>query len=250
MKVVCSIGSTDPWNAAGLGLDVLALSECGVYPVTVVAGVTAQDAAGVHAQFPLPAQVVSAQLAALAAADVAAYRIGALLDVWTVEAVAAHLASAGAPAVYDPALAPSGGGRFGDERTVAALRERLVPLATIVTPNLAEAARLTGRRVNDLATMRDAGSALVAAGARAALVKGGHLAGRACDVLVDGDGVETYEAARLPGGLRGTGCLLAASLAAALARGTPLRAAVATARAFVREKMTNGCERGGMRLAY
>ncbi len=249
-SVVCSVGTSDPWNAAGLGLDILALAECGAYPVTVIAGVTAQDRSGVHAQLPIPAELVRAQLAALADAGIAAYRIGALLDVATVGAVAGHVARDRAPVVYDPALAPSGGGRFGDEDVVAALRERLVPLASIVTPNLTEAAQLTGRRVEDVATMEEAGRALVAMGAHAALVKGGHLGRSACDVLVDDDGTRLYEARRLPGTLRGTGCLLAAALAAELARRTPLREAVATAREFVREKLANGHERGRMQLAY
>ncbi|MBD5635227.1 MAG: bifunctional hydroxymethylpyrimidine kinase/phosphomethylpyrimidine kinase, partial [Candidatus Eremiobacteraeota bacterium] len=85
VPAVCSIGCTDPWNAAGLGLDVRALAECGVHPLTVVAGVSAQDRTGIGALHAVPAEMVVAQLRSLRAAGIAAYRIGALLDVATVE---------------------------------------------------------------------------------------------------------------------------------------------------------------------
>lgn len=248
--VVCSIGTTDPWNAAGLGLDIRVLAECGVYPATVTAGITAQDRTGVHAQHAVPPELVRAQFAALANAEVAAFRVGVLLDVATVEVVAEYLARAKAPAVYDPALAPSGGGRFGSDDVLVAIRERLVPVVALVTPNLAEAAALWRRPVRDVAEMGAAGRALVALGAGAALVKGGHLPGKTIDVLVDGAGTETYEAERLPGTLRGTGCLLAASLAAALAHGLPLREAIPHARAFVRQKFTHPHPRAKMTLPY
>ena len=247
---MCSIGCTDPWNAAGLGLDVLALAACGAYPVTVVAGITAQDGAGVWASKATDVELVQAQLHALRTAPIAAYRVGALLAVATVEVVSAHLARANRPAVYDPALGASGGGSFGDRAVRTAIAERLVPVVSLVTPNLAEAADLTGFDVRDVAEMEAAASRLVARGADAALVKGGHLAGRIADVLVDRFGTVVYEDQRVPGTLRGTGCLLAASAAASLARGEPLRDAIERARAFVRTKIANPHLRAGMRVAF
>ena len=248
--VVCSIGTTDPWNAAGVGLDIRALAECATYAVTVTAGVTAQDRDGVHAQSAMPAELVEAQLAALSGASIAAYRVGALLDTATVRVVARHLAVARVPVVYDPALAPSGGGRFGSDDVVAALRELLLPVVTLVTPNLYEAATLAQFAVSDTVSMEAAAKALVALGARAALVKGGHLPERTLDILVSAGGTFVYEAERLPGTLRGTGCLLACALAASLAHGLGLPDAVARARAFVRTKLAEPIERGGMPLAY
>jgi hydroxymethylpyrimidine kinase/phosphomethylpyrimidine kinase len=252
LPVVCSVGATDPWNAAGLGLDLLALAACGAYGVTVVAGVTAQDRAGIAARQALPADLVAAQFRSLREAGIAAYRVGALLDAATVAVVAGELGRTARPAVVDPVFAASGGGAFGDAAARAAFVRDLIPRATLLTPNLAEAALLTGvPAVTDLDGMEAAGRALVLAGARAVLVKGGHLAGAAVDLLVDGDGPATaFEAPRLPGSLRGTGCLLACAAAAALARGEPLVAAVAFARGFVRERFAAAHERGGMRTAY
>ncbi len=248
--VVCCIGTTDPWNAAGLGLDLLALRECGAAGVTVVAAVSAQSRRGIAALEAVSAGAVAAQLAGLADAEIAAYRIGALADVATIETIARHIEHARVPVVYDPALGASGGGSFSSDDVVRAIVARLLPRATIVTPNLREAAILTGEAVDDVESMARAGARLVALGARAALVKGGHLAGRAIDVLVTADASERFEGERIAGELRGTGCLLAAALAAGLARGCPLDAAVADARAFVRARFASAVERGGMRLAY
>lgn len=248
--VVCSIGCTDPWNAAGLGLDIRALAECGAYPVTVVAGITAQDRAGVTASVATPPDVLAAQLVSLSEAGVAAYRIGALLDTATVTLVAEHLSRTRVPAVYDPVFAPSGGGSFASSAVCTAIREWLVPLVAVVTPNLGEASRLCDFEVDDVGAMERAGRVLCALGAGAALIKGGHLRDSLADVLVDDAGTVVYEDRRLAGGLRGTGCLLAASLAVSLARGEPLRDSVATARTFVRTKLANPQARGGMFVAY
>jgi hydroxymethylpyrimidine/phosphomethylpyrimidine kinase len=247
--LVCAIGTTDPWNAAGLGLDIRALAECGARAVTVVTGVSAQDARGVHALHEIPADVIEAQFAALAAAPVAAYRLGALPGPRAIATVAARLRGAGVPIVYDPVLTASGGGAFVDHAGVRAIVGALIPLATIVTPNLEEARRLAGlERCDDVETMTLAARTIVSDGAGAALVKGGHLAGRALDVLFDGE-VTVFEDTRLAGSMRGTGCLLADALAAALARGQTLRAAIAIARAYVRKKIENAHELGSMRVS-
>jgi hydroxymethylpyrimidine/phosphomethylpyrimidine kinase len=249
---VCTIGSTDPWNAAGLGLDVRALAECGVRPLTVVAGVTAQDAGGVLALEAVGPATIAAQFAALRAAPVGAYRVGALLDVASIGAVAAALSTRGRglPVVYDPVLAPSGGGAFADGDAQAALLDSLLPQTTLLTPNLAEAECLTGVRVANVADMEAAAQRLCARGAAAVLVKGGHLAGDAVDVLVHAGGTVVFEAPRLAGSLRGTGCLLACAVAAALAHGESLPDAVARGRAFVRAKFATAVTAAGMRLAY
>ncbi len=249
--IVASIGTSDPWNAAGLGLDILALAECDVHPVTVVAGVTAQDRNGIAARHAVPADVVAAQLQALRDAEIGAYRIGALLDVATLDVVGAHVASARAPAVYDPVLSASGGGDFASPDFARALLERLVPHVRLLTPNLDEAARLSGTdTIATVDAMEAAGRALCAAGARAVLVKGGHLAGSAVDVLVADGATTVFESPRLPGSLRGTGCLLACAVAARLAHGDALVEAIAFGRAFVREKFATARRAGGMNLAY
>ncbi len=252
LPVVCSIGCSDPWNAAGLGLDITALRACGARPVTVVAGVTAQDRRGLHLAAAIAPELIAAQLDALRDAGIAAYRVGALLDEASVEAVAAWLAAATAPAVYDPVIAPSAGGTFAAKPVRAAIVRRLLPRVALATPNFAEALALSERedRETGIDAMERVARALVARGAAAVLVTGGDLPGAAVDVLVDAEGSVVFEGPRLPGTLRGTGCLLSCGIAAALAHGEPLRAAIAAGRAFVRARFEGAHETGGMRLAY
>ncbi len=249
--VVCAVGTTDPWNAAGLGLDLLALWECGARPVSVVAAVSAQDAAGLRDLVAIPPATVAAQFAALAGAPIAAYRVGALAGAANVLAVAAALARNDRPVVYDPVLAASAGGTFADAEARLALRGALIPRARILTPNAAEAAALLDVPVPATrAEFASAAVALRALGAQAVLVTGGDLPGAPLDVLADADGVLMFEEPRIPGELRGTGCLLAAALAAALAQGKDVREAVREARAFVRRKLSAAVRLGPFRVAY
>ncbi len=247
--IVAAIGTTDPWNAVGLGLDVRALAECGARATMVVAAVSAQDKDGVHALHPVPPSIVAAQLRALADASIAAFRIGALPSLEVGRVVAEHLAHASVPVVYDPVFAASAGGTLVAAGEYVALVRTLLPYVTVVTPNVDEAQRLTNRTIAGSADAAEAARELVRLGARAALVKGGDLGGPATDVLYDGDAISRFEAPRLPGNLRGTGCLLADALAAALARGVPLPVAIERARTYVRRKFTSARRLDGMRVA-
>lgn len=248
--VVCSIGITDPWNAVGLGLDLRVLAECGVRPVCVVAGVSAQDADGVHAVSLVDPSAIEAQWRALSRARIAAVRIGALPSADAVRAVSALVREIDVPIVYDPVLEASRGGRLADAAAVEAIVRDLLPLVTVCTPNMAEAAELAGAGVATLDQMRAAARALCALGSRAALVTGGHLAGDPDDVLADAEGETTFTGDRIATTMRGTGCVLAASLAAELARRVPLREAVERARFRVREKIAGAVCAGDMRIAY
>jgi hydroxymethylpyrimidine/phosphomethylpyrimidine kinase len=245
--VVCAIGTTEPWSAAGLALDLRAFAELGVHATIVVAAVSAQDGGGVTALHAVPLDLVRAQLQALAAAPIAAYRIGALPSLACARVVAEHVARADVPVVYDPALSASAGGALatGGED----LARLLCAHATVVTPNAAEAARILERPVTTVDEMRAAARALVALGARAALVTGGDLPGPVRDAFYDAAGPLDFEAPRLPDGLRGTGCLLADALTAQLARGSSVRAALEPALAFVRRKIAAGFGLAGMRVA-
>jgi hydroxymethylpyrimidine/phosphomethylpyrimidine kinase len=183
-------------------------------------------------------------------ARIAAIRIGALAGAAAVDTVAALVAGARVPVVYDPVFGATAGGRFADDATVAAIRTRLLPAVAICTPNLAEAGELAERAVSEnedemLAVAR----ALRTLGCGAALVTGGHLRGDPVDVLADAAGDERYRGARLGTSMRGTGCVLSASLAAELARGVSLRAAVETARAFVRAKIAGAFRAGDFFIA-
>lgn len=249
--VVCSVGTAEAWNAAGLGLDLLALWECGVRPVSIVAGVSAQDEGGIRALFPMSPEAIAAQFAALSRAGIAAYRIGALLDPAGVRAVADGVARSTGPVVYDPVLAASAGGSFADDPTLATMRSELLPKTYLLTPNAGEAGLILGSaKIATRAGLAEAAQALRALGPQAVLITGGDLPGSPADVLADADGVVEYEEERIPGEMRGTGCLLAAALAAALARGVALRVAVPQARAFVRSKLSAAVRLGPFRVAY
>jgi len=196
-----------------------------------------QNTCGVRGRVDLAPAMVVAQLAAVQDdLAIAAAKTGMLATAAQVAALAEHLAARPiAPLVVDPVLVATSGDALADHDVAQALRARLVPLATLVTPNLSEAAALTGRRVADLDGMRDAARALVDGGAAAALVKGGHLEGPARDVLCTRAGdVVVLEAPRVGvGSTHGTGCSFAAAIAAGLGSGDELLAAVQRAKTWL-----------------
>lgn len=250
MTVVATVGTTHPLAFAGLTFAVLALAESGVRPVCVVAGVSAQNATRVLARTAVDAAAIAAQFDALRDADVAAFHVGALLGGEAVHAVAAGLATyPDVPVVVDPVLAASGGDALADDATRNALRDVLLPRATLVTPNLGEASALLEQEVRDVAAMRRAARELVRRGARAALVKGGHLTGDAIDVYDDGEGTREFVSPRVEGTLRGTGDLLAVTIAAHLGAGVPMQVAIERARDRVRLAIARGVAFAGTRVA-
>jgi hydroxymethylpyrimidine/phosphomethylpyrimidine kinase len=249
--VVAAVGTTHPYLAAGMLLDLVAIRELGAQPVAIVAGVSAQDAGRVLGRAPVDAAAIAAQFDALAGVEIGAFCVGALLDPPSVHAVAAGLARyPGIPVICDPVIAASGGDRLADDATIAAMRAALFARCTLLTPNLAEASLLTGMAIGDVASMRAALPALRSLGPAAVLLKGGHLEGDACDVFADGTAIEELRAPRIPFDLRGTGSLLACAIAVHCAFGDPLPVAIAVARAFVRECIENGGTFAGMRIAF
>jgi hydroxymethylpyrimidine/phosphomethylpyrimidine kinase len=249
--IVAAVGTTTPLASTGLLMDFTAIRALGGRPVAVIAGVSAQNAARVYARAAVDPVSIAAQFEVLTDVDVRAFCVGAMLGPGSVRAVVAGLARfPGVPVVCDPVIAASGGDRLADDFTVAALRELLFPHCTLLTPNLAEAGLLTGARLGDLASMHAAIPALLALGPDAVLLKGGHLPDEACDLLAAGGTVRELHGTHLPQGLRGTGSLLAAAIAVRLAFGDTLSVAVDAARAFVRDRITDGVSFGGMRVAY
>lgn len=234
--IVLSIGTAHPWNVAGTGRDIVVGTELGARVFTVVAAVSAQDARGVRALHPVPAEVVRAQLAALPWDAAAAVRVGALASAENVRAVAAALrAHAGIPAVVDPVFSASRGGELADPATRAAIAGELSVLPNaVVTPNLGEAAALLGIHPIDRDALGDAAVALRLRGAAAVLLKGGHLDGDPVDALATAAGVEFFGAPRIAGTMHGTGCTLAMALACALAGGAAPSDAVRSARGYLR----------------
>ncbi len=233
---VLSIAGSDPSGGAGIQADLKTFEALGAYGAAVVTSLTAQNTTGVRGRHDVPAAFVAAQLdAVLEDLTIAAAKTGMLPDAAIVDVVAERFRRASAPPlVVDPVLVATSNDALTAASALPAIRDRLLPIATVVTPNLAEASALVGRPVTTVATMRDAARALVERGARAALVKGGHLPDRACDVLATAEGVYEIQAPRHPvGRTHGTGCTLAAAIAVELARGRGVLDAVRAAKAYV-----------------
>jgi hydroxymethylpyrimidine/phosphomethylpyrimidine kinase len=203
--------------------------------MSVVTAVTAQDSTGVHGYWELEPAAVDAQLAAvLDDIGVDAVKTGMLASPALVGVTVKRLVDLTAPIVVDPVCVSKHGDALLVPEAIEAIRAELIPIATVVTPNLPEVAELTGWQVSDAASQRRAADALLAMGARWALVKGGHLAGDAVDLLTDGDAVHELRAARLDNRhTHGTGCTLASAIASGLALGQTVPDAVSAAKDYV-----------------
>ena len=236
---VLILAGSDSGGGAGLQADLKTVTALGGYAATAVTAVTVQNTLGVTGVLPVPADMVTAQARAVLddiGAD--ALKTGMLGDIAMVETVAAILDSAaGIPAVVDPVMTAKGGAALLATDAMDAVRRLMVPRARLLTPNVPEAEALTGLGITNLDDQRRAGEALLALGARAVLMKGGHLHGeRVTDLLLTPEGETLFESARLETRhTHGTGCTLASACAAGLAQGLTLQAAVARAWAYVQE---------------
>lgn len=237
--IVLSIGTTQPWNVAGVGRDLVVGSEYGVRVFTAVAAVSAQDGHGVTALHTVGEDALAAQLAALPWESAGAVRVGALPSATAVAAVAAPLRlRPWLPAVVDPVFTASRGGELGDLGARYAFRDDLATLPSVLlTPNLNEAAFLLGREGIARDEIAEAATALRDRGAAAVLLKGGHLSGDPADALATAQTVEVFSEPRIAGSMHGTGCTLAMALACELAAGRPITHAVRAARAYVRAQL-------------
>ena len=237
MRIALTIAGSDSGGGAGIQADLKTFHQFGVFGTSVVCAVTAQNTRGVRAWESLPATLVAAQIDALAD-DLPphAVKTGMLGTAALVEIVADGLARHRLPNyVLDPVMVASSGDRLLDQDAERLVARRLVPLASLVTPNLAEAQILVEEEIRTPEHMERAGRALVRQGAQVALVKGGHLEGdEVVDVLVSARGAHRFTHARLDTtSTHGTGCTLSAAIAAGLALGRPLTTAVEDALDFV-----------------
>jgi hydroxymethylpyrimidine/phosphomethylpyrimidine kinase len=237
VKIALTIAGSDSGGGAGIQADLKTFHQFGVFGTTVVCAVTAQNTQGVRAWQALPAALVTAQLDALADdLPPEAVKSGMLGSAEVVAAVAEGIARRRlAHYVLDPVMVASSGDRLLEPTAERLLRDRLVPLAELVTPNLAEARILVDHDVATPEEMERAGRALLARGAQAALIKGGHLAGEVItDVLVTAGGTRRFTHPRIDTtSTHGTGCTLSAAVTAGLAHGRPLERAVTDALDFV-----------------
>lgn len=241
IPVVLTIAGSDSGGGAGIQADLKTFAAFGVYGTTVITALTAQNTLGVSAVQEIAVHFVLRQLDALTAdLPPAAAKTGMLASARTVAAVAERIADRRLPnLVVDPVLKASSGEALLEPGAVRILREKLLPLARVVTPNLDEAEALTGLQVRNVGQMRAAALALCDLGAQAALVKGGHLSGGpAVDVLAQGGSTEELVGERLAtAATHGLGCTLSAALAAGLARGLSVSAAAAQAKRYVERAM-------------
>ncbi len=247
---VLVIAGSDSSGGAGIARDLRTLYELGTGALCAVTAVTAQSNARVFDVHHVPPALVLAQIeAAFETQDPQAIKIGMLGTRAIVEAVADALrAHENIPVVLDPVLAASSGGRLLDEAGREALKRTLLPRAAVVTPNALEAAALLGEAaVADARALGAQAERLLALGARAVLLKGGHAQGdEAVDWLaLPGRPPERISSPRFAAALRGTGCALASAIAAALALGSSLPEACRHAKAYVAEQLRAAAERRG-----
>jgi hydroxymethylpyrimidine/phosphomethylpyrimidine kinase len=236
---VLVIAGSDSGGGAGIQADIKTITAFGAYAATAVTALTAQNTLGVAAVHVAPLDFIAKQIEVVMAdigADVV--KTGMLADAATIEMVCDALQryAPSVPVVVDPVMVATSGARLLADEALTVLVQRLIPMATVITPNLPEAEALAGMTIPDVDTMPRAATALLSLGAPAVLLKGGHLPGdEIVDLLATIEGVEEFTAPRIESrNTHGTGCTLASGIAAGLAQGMALRDAVLRARDFVR----------------
>ncbi len=238
---VLIIAGSDSSGGAGVQADIKTVTALGGYAATAVTALTVQNTCGVSAIHPAPMDIVAGQIeAVLSDIGADAIKTGMLGTAEVIETVLAALDAHGDPAIpliVDPVMVAASGARLLEEDAVAALRDRLVPRAHLLTPNAPEAEALTGVTVEDTDGQRAAAEALLEAGARAVLVKGGHIdGGDVIDVLATRNGVRLFSRPRIKTRhTHGTGCTLASACAALIGQGLPVDRAVEQAGDYLHE---------------
>lgn len=242
-----SIAGSDSGGGAGIQADIKTWSALEVYAMTALTAVTAQNTVGVQAIHTIPPDTVRAQIdSVFSDIRVDAVKIGMLAETEIITTVATALRHWKAPLiVLDPVMVAKGGAHLLKPDAVEALKTQLFPLASVVTPNLPEAEVLTGLRVRSLSAMKEAANAILALGAKAVVVKGGHLEGQAIDILATATSVREFTAPRVETRhTHGTGCTFSAALTANLAKGISLADAVEAAKSYTGQAIQAGIPLG------
>ena len=243
MPTVLTIAGSDSGGGAGIQADLKTFAALGVYGASALTAVTAQNTLGVAAVHELPPEIVAAQIDAVVA-DIPpdAVKTGMLASAAIIQVVARKVKEHSLPnLVVDPVMVAKSGDRLLREDAVQALRDLLLPLAGVVTPNRPEAEVLVGRKLESEEDLRQAARDIVAQGARAVVMKGGHggqQRATAVDILYDGHEFHRYSAPRVnTTSTHGTGCTFASAIAAFLARGEPLPKAVERAKDYLTDAL-------------
>lgn len=247
MKRVLTIAGSDSGGGAGIQADLKAITLLGAFGMSAITALTAQNTVAVTAIHEVPSDFIGAQIdAVFSDIGVDAVKTGMLASAQVVRLVADRLAYYGPPVVVvDPVMAAKGGTPLLAADARAALIEALMPLATVVTPNLHEASALIGLEIRDETAMRRAAEKIHALGPSYVLVKGGHLQGEAVDLLFDGRDFHEFRVPRVETkNTHGTGCTYAAAIATYLAQEIPMVEAVRAAKRFITEAIRQGFDLG------
>lgn len=231
-----TIAGSDSGGGAGIQADLKTFTVLGAFGMSALTAITAQNTLGVHGIYNLPLEAIEGQIDAVATdLGVDAVKTGMLSQVPIIETVARKIKQHNIPnLVVDPVMVAKGGARLLESDSQKALIDHLLPLATVVTPNLPEAEVLIGREIKTVEEMKEAARRIHDFGAKYILVKGGHLEGDAIDILFDGQHFEQFASVRHETKhTHGTGCTFSAAITAELAKGTPILEAVAIAKEFI-----------------
>jgi len=247
VKTALTIAGSDSSGGAGIQADIKTFSALGVFGMSVITAITAQNTCGVINIRELDEEIITDQIAAVYDdIPVGAVKVGMLSSAVITRAVAQALGEHGARnIVVDPVMIAKSGSRLLKPEAVEALIKHMFPLADIVTPNLHEAAEIVGFPVEDRAAMERAAIAIKAMGPRFVVVKGGHLPGAACDLFYDGRSFAVLANERIDTRhTHGTGCTFSSAIAAGLAKGMPVYDAVVAAKRYITVAITHGFSLG------
>lgn len=247
IPVALTVAGSDSGGGAGIQADLKTFAVLGVHGTSAITAITVQNTVGVYDFLELPGQLIQAQISAVVEdIGVQSAKTGMLASPEIIEAVANSITRYQLRnLVVDPVMVAKGGAKLLRDDAVDALRKLLLPLAAVVTPNLPEAEVLLGRRISTLPERRQAARDLVALGARAAVVKGGHAEKDVIDVYWDGLELVELSAERMEtANTHGSGCVFSAAIAAGLAKGKDPLTAVRDAKAFITEAIANSLEIG------
>jgi len=242
MKCVLSIAGSDSGGGAGIQADIKTITGLGAHALTVITALTAQNSLGVSAIHPVPPGFIARQIKAVVEDRTPdSVKVGMVYTAAAVKAVSRMIAAYRlSPVVVDPVLRASTGATLLEPAAIRVLKEHLLPLATVVTPNLAEAELLTGKRVRTLREMERAAIEIFQMGPRV-VIKGGHLKEESSDVFFDGKEVAVFPGKKIVSdSTHGTGCVFSSALATFLALGKSLKEAVHSAHDLVRRAILGG----------
>ena len=233
-RTVLSVAGSDPSGGAGVQMDLKCFAAAGVHGCSAITAITVQNTKGVRSVTALPARLVAAQLEAIFDdVEISAMKTGMLHNASTVGVVVAKVAELGTALIVDPVLAASRGAPLSKPDLLGALRERLIPQAILVTPNIPEAERIARMEIRGEDDMRSACREILALGCKSVLLKGGHMNTKESNDLFYDGRFRVFKGPRLDRNVHGTGCMLSAFITTFVGKGWPLRKSVETAKGIV-----------------